>query len=350
MLSNELTTTPDINDLLDKVQLLLNNISEVENQNTETINIFKEHFTNINVSFSDISSSIEALNKKSGIIDDIVDVISSVARQTNLLAINAAIEAARAGQHGRTFAVVAEEVKKLSVQTSNSAVNIKKIVDEIQSEISVAKNNMDSIESSFGQINFKNRDLKKDLGIDTKSIEKSVEQLNLQVKKSFNFQNSRSNPKKYYNEIQNVIERISENTLKTNTNLFGVYFQINPELLTHLQSDDLGVGIYSFWENEKVSNQKSLYLKDFTPSNSYMFWYYNPINARKGVWSNIYFDPYSNKELISFSLPLYIENQFIGVSGADIDYEYFRKMSQSASMNDLKESINLLSKYALIED
>ena len=347
MISHELTQESDVNDLLEKVQVLLDKISQTERQNTETINTFKEHFSNINLSFNDISSSIEALNKKSDIIGDIVDVISSVARQTNLLAINAAIEAARAGQHGRTFAVVAEEVKKLSVQTSNSAVNIKNIVDDIQSEITVAKKNMDLIESSFGQINFKNRDLEKDLGIDTKCIEESVEHLIQQIKKSFNLQNSRSNPTKYFNEMQNVIEKISENALKTNSNLFGIYFQINPELLTHLQSNDLGIGIYSFWENGKVLNQRSLYLQDFTPSNTYMFWYYNPINTRKGVWSNVYFDPYSNKELISFSLPFFIDNQLVGVGGADIDYEYFRQLSQSQLMNDFNENINLLSKYAM---
>ena len=90
-----------------------------------------------------INAKLAVLNEKAGNINQVVTTITKVADQTNLLSLNAAIEAEKAGEYGRGFAVVATEIRRLADQTAVATYDIEQMVKEIQSAVSAGVMGMD---------------------------------------------------------------------------------------------------------------------------------------------------------------------------------------------------------------
>jgi methyl-accepting chemotaxis protein len=122
---------------------------------------------------------VHALGEKSRGIDAIVDTITGIASQTNLLALNAAIEAARAGEQGRGFAVVADEVRKLAEESGAAAGHIAALVREIQSETDKAVRAMEAGMAKVEQASTTSNDSRSAF----EAIRTAVEDVNLHVQK-----------------------------------------------------------------------------------------------------------------------------------------------------------------------
>ncbi len=144
----------DIEEVSDNVQQLNGFATEMKSScesAMEALTKLIEQSTQVQASVRDIGDTINSTNDSAKEISKFSQAITDIASQTNLLSLNASIEAARAGDAGKGFAVVATEIGQLAVQSSNSAEEIKKIVDKLLADAEASVEVMERLNTSFDQ-------------------------------------------------------------------------------------------------------------------------------------------------------------------------------------------------------
>ncbi len=131
ILSNEIQ---EVGKVVEKVEMLVDENEDMINQGIEIIQLLGERARKTTEMTSEVGTSIESLKKEYEIINSFVETITSISEQTNLLSLNASIEAARAGDAGRGFSVVAEEIRKLADDSATAAGEIQRNVTQIMAQ------------------------------------------------------------------------------------------------------------------------------------------------------------------------------------------------------------------------
>ena len=163
------------------------------------------------------AATVENLGSQSEEIGKVVDLINDIADQTNLLALNAAIEAARAGEHGRGFAVVADEVRKLAEKTGEATNDIKLSVDAIRSQVGKT---VETIEKGVTEVEVGANDVKK-LEVSFKNMFEQINNVTEQLRQiavaseeqAMATNEISSNINEIYNAVQEMANKIEGNAL-----------------------------------------------------------------------------------------------------------------------------------------
>ncbi|GLQ75478.1 methyl-accepting chemotaxis protein [Vibrio penaeicida] len=169
-------TTQEVSSSLDLVVQVSEKSSESAQEGATIITSAIDSIEDIGKILGNAATHINALEDASSKVDSVMDIINGIAEQTNLLALNAAIEAARAGEQGRGFAVVADEVRSLAVRTVDAVAEISGTIETMKKESAEVIQYIGQSESSMQQGREKGHEAMEALKLITEQVSEATEQ------------------------------------------------------------------------------------------------------------------------------------------------------------------------------
>ena len=131
--------------VLEEERSRITEVSKVSSESRDSMGEIVGSLSSMAGDTTTTAKTVDGLNQRAEEIGGIINLIKNISDQTNLLALNAAIEAARAGEHGRGFAVVADEVRTLAKRTGDATNEIESLVTSIQAETVKARNQIEKV-------------------------------------------------------------------------------------------------------------------------------------------------------------------------------------------------------------
>lgn len=317
-------------------------VYELTQKSHQHLNIVNQQQQTLNTQIAATSALLAKFQQQAQSISSITEVINQLAQQTNLLALNAAIEAARAGEQGRGFAVVADEVRNLAHKTAQATKNIEQLVTEITQDSSASVAAMDAVVNSGEHMNHLIQEVASFIQTASVNSSEAFEAMSVVTKIIHDYEHTNSGISTNANNLHHSILSVDQELESTSEKILGLTHQTEG-IFRHLHLFELGdrnsqVMKIAITTAKRIGEmfEAALHRGQITERDLFDF-NYKPIANTHPQKFSTGFDSFTDQNLPAIQEPLLTDYNFIVFAGAVDINGYFpthnKKFSQPLTGN-----------------